>query len=246
GVLLAREAARDDLRDAVAAHRDAVEDVRRLHGALLVRDHDELGPVGVAAEQLDEPRDVGIVERGLDLVEEGERARVGEEEREEDRDRAERLLAAREQRQPRDLLARGPQLDLDPGLHAGAVLVVRIHDPQTAVAAGAASDTRRPPPGNSVAATSSKFAATAANVSSKRRLTVSVSSSRSAASSASVASRSARWIASSSRRSFSASYSSLASGLTFPSASRRDSSLVTRAASSSRSTASSSSSDGSA
>ena len=51
-------------------------------------------------------------------------------------------------------------------------------------------------------------------------------------------------VASSSRRSFSASYSSLASGLTFPSASRRDSSRVTRAASSSRSTAPSSS-DGS-
>ena len=46
---LARQAARDDLRDAVAAHRDAVEDVRRLHRPLLVRDHDELGAVGIAA-----------------------------------------------------------------------------------------------------------------------------------------------------------------------------------------------------
>jgi hypothetical protein len=87
-------AARDDLRDAVGAHRHAVEDVRGLHRPLLVRDDDELRAVGVAAEQLDEAADVRVVERGLDLVEEVERARPREEEREEERDRAERLLAA--------------------------------------------------------------------------------------------------------------------------------------------------------
>ena len=36
--LVAREPARDDLRDAVGAHRDAVEDVGRLHRPLLVRE----------------------------------------------------------------------------------------------------------------------------------------------------------------------------------------------------------------
>src|SRR5262249_13383285 len=63
---VAREPARDDLRHAVAAHRDAVEDVGRLHRPLLMRDHDELRAVGVAAQQLDEPPDVRVVEGGLD------------------------------------------------------------------------------------------------------------------------------------------------------------------------------------
>ena len=101
---------------AVAAHGHAVEHVGRLHGALLVRDHDELRAVGVAAQQLHEAGDVRVVERRLDLVEEVEGARLREEEREQERDRAERLLAAREQRQPRDPLARRSQLDLDPRL----------------------------------------------------------------------------------------------------------------------------------
>ena len=114
--LVPRQAPRDDLADAVAAHRDAVEHVGGLHRALLVRDHDELGAVGVATQQLHEAGDVRVVERGLDLVEEVEGARLREEEREQERDRTERLLAAGEQRQPRDPLARRPQLDLDPGL----------------------------------------------------------------------------------------------------------------------------------
>ena len=41
-----REPARDDLRDAVAGHRDAVEAVGGLHRALLVGDDDELRAVG--------------------------------------------------------------------------------------------------------------------------------------------------------------------------------------------------------
>ena len=131
--LVARQAARDDLGDAVAAHRHAVEDVRRLHRALLVRDHDELRAVGVATKELDEPRDVRVVERRLDLVEEVERARPREEEREEERDRAERLLAAREQRQPRDLLPGRSKLDLDPCLDVA--VLVGLDEPQPALAA---------------------------------------------------------------------------------------------------------------
>ena len=46
--------ARHDLRDPVASHRDAVEHVGGLHRALLVGDHDELRPVGVSAQELDE------------------------------------------------------------------------------------------------------------------------------------------------------------------------------------------------
>src|SRR6185503_18882743 len=76
-----------------------------------------------------------VVERGLDLVEEVERARLREEEGEEERDRTERLLPAREQRQAGDLLSRGAQLHLDAGLRAGTVLVVRLDEPQPALAA---------------------------------------------------------------------------------------------------------------
>jgi hypothetical protein len=59
-----------------------------------VRDDDELRTVGVAAEELDEATDVCVVERGLDLVEQVERVRLRQEEREQEGDRAESLLAA--------------------------------------------------------------------------------------------------------------------------------------------------------
>src|SRR6266540_4346474 len=87
--VLARQAPRDDLRDAVLGRRDAVEHVRCLHRPLLVRDDDELRAVRIAAEQLDEAADVRVVERGLHLVEQVEGARPCEEEREQERDRTE-------------------------------------------------------------------------------------------------------------------------------------------------------------
>ena len=97
-----------------------------------MRDHDELGAVGVAAQELDEAADVGVVERGLDLVEEVERARLREEEREQERDRSERLLAAGEHPEARDLLPRRPELDLHPGL---AALLLGLDEPEPALAA---------------------------------------------------------------------------------------------------------------
>ena len=127
-----REPPGDDLRDAVGAHRHAVEDIRGLHRPLLVRDDDELRAIGVAAQELDEAGDVRVVERGLDLVEEVEGARPREEEREEERDRAECLLAAGEERQPRDALPGRPQLDLDAGL---AAFLLGLDEPQPALAA---------------------------------------------------------------------------------------------------------------
>src|SRR4051794_6324300 len=59
-----RQPPRDDLRHAVAGHRDAVEAVGGLHRALLVRDDDELRAVGEAAQDAEEAVDVEIVERG--------------------------------------------------------------------------------------------------------------------------------------------------------------------------------------
>src|SRR5581483_437618 len=83
-------------------------------------------------QELGEPADVRVVERGLDLVEEVERARAGEEEREQERDRAERLLATREEREARHLLAGRPQLDLDAGL---LPVLLGLCQPQAALAA---------------------------------------------------------------------------------------------------------------
>src|SRR5947208_8202312 len=99
GGLLAWQAPRNDLRDPVGAHRHPIEDIRGLHRPLLVRDDDELRAIRVAAQQLDEATDVRIVERGLDLVEQVERAWPCEEEREQERDRPKGLLASRLQRQ---------------------------------------------------------------------------------------------------------------------------------------------------
>src|SRR4051812_37060736 len=134
-LVLPWEPPRDDLRYAVGAHRDAVEDVGRLHRPLLVRDHDELRAVRVAAQKLGEAADVRVVERGLDLVQEVERARPREEEREQERDRAERLLAAGEEREPRHALAGRPQLDLDPGFRL-VVVPFGLRQPQPSLAAG--------------------------------------------------------------------------------------------------------------
>src|SRR5918999_3293831 len=124
-VARALEAARDHAGDAVAAHAHPVERVGGVHRPLLVRDDDELGPVRVAADQLEEAVDVDVVERGLDLVQDVERARPGQEDGEHERQRHERLLAARQQRQPLGGLAGRRHLDLDAGL-ALLLLLVRI------------------------------------------------------------------------------------------------------------------------
>ena len=201
--------ARHDLRHAVGPHRHAVEDIRGLHRPLLVGDDDELRAVGVAAKQLHEARDVRVVERGLDLVEEVEGAGPREEEREEERDRAERLLPSGKQREPRDPLA--GRAEARPRLRA------RRPPPRARRAEAGPRLPERASP-----ATSSKCSATAANVSAKRRSTVSASSARSFSSSSRLRSRSSRCACRSVSRSFSASYSSRASGFTCPSAARRD------------------------
>src|SRR5262249_41258387 len=84
---------------------------------------------------LDEAPDVRVVERRFHLVEEVERARPREEQREEERDRTERLLAARQQRQPCHLLAHGTQLDLDARLGV-LVLGIGLGQPEPALATG--------------------------------------------------------------------------------------------------------------
>src|SRR3954453_8775084 len=111
--LVTRQLARDDLGDPVAAHADAIEDVRRVHRPLLVRDHDELRALGEPAHEPQETVDVDVVERRLDLIEDVEGARPGHQNGEDEGQRDQRLLASGEQRQPPRRLAGRCDLDLD-------------------------------------------------------------------------------------------------------------------------------------
>jgi chromosome segregation protein len=74
----------------------------------------ELSAPGVGAQKVQEAADVEVVKRRLDLVEDVERTRPGEEDGEQESDGGHRLLAAGEQRQALHRLARGGDLDLDP------------------------------------------------------------------------------------------------------------------------------------
>ena len=79
---------------------------------------DQVAGLGFAdhrVEQIAEPLDIGVVERRVDFVEDADRGRVGEEQREDQRDRGQRLLAARKQGQRLQSLARRLGIDLKPG-----------------------------------------------------------------------------------------------------------------------------------
>lgn len=121
----------DDLRHTVALHGHAVERVGDLHRALLVRDDDQLRGLLQLLHDPDQPLQVGVVERRLDLVHHVERTRPGLEDRHQHRHRGQRALPAGEQRQPLDLLARGPGLDV----HARGEHVVGVGQDQPSLTA---------------------------------------------------------------------------------------------------------------
>ena len=214
------------------------------------------------AEQVEEAVDVEVVERGLDLVEDVERARLGQEHGEQEGQRGHRLLAAGEQREPLHRLAGRGDLDLDPeqvllaassssasGSSASGELDRRRRLPGDCAAEHAAPGRRARRPGAAgrgrrgtaarPAPRSSRAAASkvCSNVSRICRSVsvISFSSSRSAVS------RSVRWRSSSSTCATASAYSSWASGLTGPSCSRRRASRSSRSASASRSSAASAS-----
>ena len=81
--------------------------------------------MALAAELLDqgaEAVDIGVVQRRVDLVQHADRRRVGQEDGEEQGQRGQRLLAAREQREHLQPLARRARHDLEPGLQRIVVL----------------------------------------------------------------------------------------------------------------------------
>ena len=69
-------------------------------------DEDELGGLGHLPDHVVVAADVGVVERGVHLVEQAERRGLDEEDGEDEGDRGERLLAAGEQVDALELLAR--------------------------------------------------------------------------------------------------------------------------------------------
>ena len=101
-------------------------------------DDDELGLAGHAAQVLRIARDVDIVERGFDLVQDAERRRVDFQDREIDRDGDQRLFAARQGGQVADDLARRVDFDLDAG--AEHVRLVGQIEPGAAAAEQLAED----------------------------------------------------------------------------------------------------------
>ena len=131
-------------------------------------------------QHLQEAVDVEVVEGGLDLVEDVERARAGEEDREQERERGHRLLAAGEQREALGRLARGRDLDLHAHVVLRALLFLfglaagsSVSAPPSTGRGPASSLTSRSaprPPGKRCSTTSSKFFAAASKVSSKASL----------------------------------------------------------------------------
>src|SRR5450830_351274 len=103
----------DELRHSRLFLRDAVEGLRGLHRPLVVRDEDELCLLGKLHEERREAVDVRLVERGIDFVEDAERRRLVLEDRDEECDGRERLLAAREESDRLVPLARGLRHDLE-------------------------------------------------------------------------------------------------------------------------------------
>ena len=82
-----------------------------------MRDDEEprLGAFQHCFQQVAEALDVMIVKRCVDFVEDADRRRIGEEHREDQRQGGECLLATRQQRQHRRLLARRIGDDFEPG-----------------------------------------------------------------------------------------------------------------------------------
>src|SRR5262245_8556155 len=106
----------NQLRNARLLHGNAVQAVGDLHGFAIVGNDDELRVLLHTTQHLDEPADVGIVERRVDLVEEAERARLVLEHAEHQCDGGQRLLAAGEELDALQTLARRLSDDLDTAL----------------------------------------------------------------------------------------------------------------------------------
>src|SRR6266542_292907 len=103
----------DDRRDTRLLHRDTVNGIGRLHRPRVVRDDDELCLILELRQQAHVAADVGVVQGGVHLVEQAERARLGEENGEQQRDRDEGALAGGQQVDALRPFAPRRRMDLD-------------------------------------------------------------------------------------------------------------------------------------
>ena len=110
---------REHSRNAISLHGDAIDRIGVCHRHVVVRDDDELCLLRERLEDLAEAHDIRLIQRGVHLIEQAERRRIRLQQREEQRRRDQRALAAGEQRQVLHLLARNLHVDLD-AAEAGA------------------------------------------------------------------------------------------------------------------------------
>src|ERR1700677_1533230 len=117
-LLRLRKLDRHELADPALGHGHAEQTIHARHRDRIVGDGDETG-VGALAhglQEVAEALDIVVVERRGDLVEHADRRRVGEEHREDERKRGQRLFAAGKKRQRLRLLARRLRDKLKPRL----------------------------------------------------------------------------------------------------------------------------------
>src|ERR1019366_1152447 len=128
----------DQAADAGLLHGDAVQCFRGFHGLLGMGDDHELGIDRHLGDEAGEAGDVGLIERGIDLIQHAERAGLIVEYGHEQGDGGQRLLAAGEQEDVLQALAGRRADDIDAAI--GDVLLVG-----EAHLAGAAAEQRLEP-----------------------------------------------------------------------------------------------------
>ena len=80
------------------------------------RDEARVGLLAHRVEQIAKALDIGVVERGVHLIEHADRRRIGQEHREDERHRGQRLFAAGQQRHGHGLLAGRARKNVEPRL----------------------------------------------------------------------------------------------------------------------------------
>jgi len=105
----------DGFGDALLFHGDAVEDVGKRHGPLVVGDDDELGLVRHLFQHFLKTDDVRFVERRVDFVEQAERTGPDFEDGEHESDGSQRFFTAGKKGEVLHPFAERVGADLDPG-----------------------------------------------------------------------------------------------------------------------------------
>jgi putative DNA-invertase from lambdoid prophage Rac len=124
----AGEIDRDERGDAALGHRHAKEAVDARHRDAVVRDQPKTGAGGVGdlAEEAAEAFDIGVVERRVDFVEDANRRGVGQKNREDQRERRQRLLKEKASDARADRIERKKVMALAQAREIDAILVAEL------------------------------------------------------------------------------------------------------------------------